>query len=235
MPMDVLRIPERFCGPRGAANGGYLAGRLASWLDGPVEVTMRRLTPLERDLEVRRDGDRVGLWDGDTQLAAAAPTRIDLAPPPVSLAEAEAGERAFPRLAGHPIPGCFVCGPDRPSGDGLRIFPGPVPGRESIYAALWTPDASLGDEGGVVRVEHLWAALDCTGAFAVNEPPRGVALLGKIAAEILRPVAVGEPLAVIGWRIAEEGRKLYPGTAIFDATGDLRAVARATWILTNPR
>jgi hypothetical protein len=100
--------------------------------------------------------------------------------------------------------------------------------------APWTPDASLGDRDGVVRPEFLWAALDCTGAFAVNEPPRGLALLGRIAARVSGPVAVGVPCVVAGWSLGGEGRKLYAGTAIFGTRGELRAAARATWILVAP-
>ena len=41
---------------------------------------------------------------------------------------------------------------------------------------------------------------------------------------------VGEPCRVIGWKLGDEGRKHYAGTAIFDEDGDLCAWARATWI-----
>ncbi len=234
--MEILRVEGRYCGPPNAANGGYLAGRLASWIETPAaEVTIRRATPLDRDLRVERVPDGVDLFDDDTRLAEARSARLEIASPPaVSLADAARGLAAFPRFVEHPLPRCFVCGPDRLAGDGLRIFPGPVPGRESVWAAPWTPDATLADAKGFVRPEHLWAALDCAGAFAVNEPPRGLALLGKLAAEILRPVRATEPLVVAAWEIARDGRKLYPGTAIYDAAGDRVAVARATWILTNP-
>jgi hypothetical protein len=236
MENDTVRIEARFCGPPGTANGGYLAGLLAAKLGGGgAEVTIRRPIPLDRELRLDRAGDGLDLFDGDTHLAGVRPASLAIAPPPaVSPAEAALATRAFPRFTGHPIPRCFVCGPERTSGDGLRILPGPVPGRESIYASPWTPDESLADESGTVRPEHLWAALDCIGAFAVNEPPRGLALLGKLAAEILNPVAAGEPLVVVGWPISRDGRKLHPGTAILGAAGDLRAIARATWILTSP-
>jgi len=151
-------------------------------------------------------------------------------PPTVTPAEAAAATRRFPRFTGHPIPGCFVCGVDRAPGDGLRIFPGPVAGRD-VVAAPWTPDASLGDDAGVVAPEFLWAALDCAGAFAVNEPPRGLALLGRIAARVAGRVAVGEPCIVVGWALGAEARKLHAGTAVLAADGGVRAVARATWIL----
>ena len=231
---EWLIVAQRFCGPPGVANGGYLAGRLAGIVGGPSEVTFRRPTPLDRPVRVENVARHIRLVDRDLVTAEAEPTDLEIeVPPRVSRAEAEAAARAFPRFVDHPVPRCFVCGVARAPGDGLRIFPGPVPGREQIYASPWSPDASLGDESGFVRPELLWAALDCTGAFAVNEPPRGLALLGKLAARIEGRVHVGEPLVVIGWPIAREGRKLQAGTAIFTADRETVAVARATWVLTS--
>jgi hypothetical protein len=228
-----LRIDERFCGPPATANGGYLGGRLAALVGGVAEVTFRRATPLGRAVRVERVASGVDLYDGDALCASARAGSVDLeAPEPVSIEVARAAARAFPRWVDHPIPRCYVCGPERPPGDGLCIFPGPVPGREMVYAAPWTPDASVADASGVVLDEHHWGALDCTGAFAVNEPPRGVALLGKLAAKILRRVNVGEEVIVAGWPIALDGRKLHAGTAIYSAPGELYAIARALWILT---
>ena len=182
-----------------------------------------------------RGADGLVLRDGDAVLVEATRTSVDLTPTaPVSLAEAEAGARRFPRLVEHPIPRCFVCGPERAAGDGLRIFPGPVDGRD-LVAAPWTPDASLAGTDGATRPEFLWAALDCTGAFAVNEPPRGLALLGRLAARVVGRVPVGEACVVMGWLLGAEGRKLHAGTAIYSPRGDLCAAARATWILVAPR
>jgi hypothetical protein len=230
--MQAVRIEQRFCGPEGAANGGYLGGLLAARLGGEAEVTFRRPVPLERSLPLEvRDGEVLVVRDGDTVLAEAVRARVDVAAPPaVGLAEAEAATRRFPRFVDHPIPCCFVCGPARDAGDGLRIFPGPVAGRE-VVAAPWTPDVSLADGDGVVRPEFLWAALDCAGAFAVNEPPRGLALLGRLAARVSRRVHAGAPCVVVGWSLGSEARKLHAGTAVFAADGAVCAAARATWIL----
>ncbi len=229
-----LRIPTRFCGPPGAANGGYLAGRLAALVGGDVEVTLRRHTPLERSLHVLRVADAIHLLDGDQLLAEARRAALALElPPAVSIAQAEVAAGAFPRFVDHPIPRCFACGPERVAGDGLRIFPGPVPGGGGIYAAPWVPDASLADESGRVAPEFLWAALDCAGAFAVNEPPRGLALLGRIAAKIERRVMAGDRLVVVAWPIALADRRLVAGTAIYSGDGAVCAVARSTWVLTR--
>jgi hypothetical protein len=232
---DTLVVPARFCGPPGAANGGYLAGLLAARVGGEAEVTLRQRVPLDTPVAVEASGpDAVVLRSGETVLAEAIRAAVDVVPPASpSLAEADAGARRFPRFVEHPIPRCFVCGPERAAGDGLRIFPGPVE-RRDVVAAPWTPDASLGGRDGLVRPEFLWAALDCTGAFAVNEPPRGLALLGRIAARVAGRVPIGEPCVAAGWSLGGEGRKLYAGTAIFGPRGELCAVARATWILVTP-
>jgi hypothetical protein len=228
---ETVTIEERFCGPPNAGNGGYVCGVLAGIVGQPLEVTLRRATPLGRPLTVERAGDGATLRDGEAILADAR--RVDLrldVPQPLSFEAAEEAAGRFPRFVDHPIPRCLVCGPEREAGDGLRIFPGPVNGG-GLYAAPWVPDASVADRNGVVRPEIVCAALDCPGAFAMNEPPQGLALLGRLALELVKPIAVGERCVILAWPIAREGRKLFPGTAIFSESGDLRAVARATWVL----
>lgn len=232
---DDIQVPARFCGPPRTANGGYLAGLVAARLGGAAEVTLRRPVPLERRVAVERRGDDgLVVVDGETILAEAVRTAVEVAvpTPAITVAQAEAATRRFPRFVEHPIPGCFVCGVDRSAGDGLRIFPGPVEGRD-LVAAPWTPDASLARDDGSIAPEFLWAALDCAGAFAVNEPPRGLALLGRLAACVVGRVDAGEPCVVVGWSRGGELRKLHAGTAILSAQGVLRAVARATWILVD--
>ena len=229
---ERLTIPARFCGPPSSGNGGYVAGRLAALVGGEAEVTIRRPVPVDRALLLHRVDDRVELRDGDAVLASATPARVDVEPPtPVDLEQARIASSAFPRFHDHPLPGCFACGTARD--DGLRIFPGPVRGRNGLWAAPWTPSVDLAAAAGVVPPEITWAALDCIGAFAMNEPPRGLALLGRIAARIVAPVRAGDPHVVAAWPLAVDGRKLQPGTAIFSRTGALRAIARATWILTT--
>ena len=77
-----LRVAARFCGPPGAANGGYLAGKLAALVGGDVEVTLRHATPLERILRVRRVTGGVDLYDADRVLAEARLAAFAAEPPP---------------------------------------------------------------------------------------------------------------------------------------------------------
>jgi hypothetical protein len=93
------------------------------------------------------------------------------APPP------GAAERP-PRYFQDPLfPDCFVCGTVRQPGDGLRIFPGPVPGRR-LWAAPWTPDSSVAGTDGRVRPEVAWAALDCPSGITVPRPAQALATEG---------------------------------------------------------
>jgi hypothetical protein len=218
-----LVVDRRFNGPPGSANGGYTCGLLAEAVGAPVEVTLRRPPPLARPLDVVHADGTVRLLDGETLVAEAVAGEVDLDPPPaVGLDEAERAAARYPGFERHAFPACFVCGPDRREGDGLRIFAGPVPGRD-VFAAPWiAPDD--------VARPVVWAALDCPGAIAVGFPARGETLLGRFAARIDRIPEPGEECVVVAWPLGEDGRKLYAGTALFSAAGEPLAVARATWI-----
>ncbi|MGH2681652.1 MAG: hypothetical protein ACRDIX_00275 [Actinomycetota bacterium] len=208
---------------------------MAGIIGGVAEVTLRQPPPLGRGLAVRRFDDRaVGILDGETVVAEGVPADVDLlAPEPVALKDAIEAARRYPGFAGHPFPTCFVCGPDRDEGDGLRIFPGSVDGRQ-LVAAPWTPDQTLAGAHGRVRPEFVWAALDCPGAFA-NGFPQVPMVLGRLASRALRPVQVGEECVVVAWTAGIEGRKHFAGTALFGGDGALRAIARAIWIRLTPR
>jgi hypothetical protein len=213
-------IARRFRGPVGSANGGYACGRLAAFVDGPAEVTLRLPPPLERPLRVEREGERVLLWDGDALLAEARPAEVDVEPPePPPFEEARAAQLPSGDPES-PFPECFVCGRER--GDGLRIFPGAWNGG---VAATWTPAAEL------CAPELVWSALDCPGAYAAGAVGRGEPVLGRLAARVESLPRPGERCVVIGWPLGEDGRKLFPGTALFGEDGRVLGVARATWIL----
>lgn len=224
----VLRIEQRFRGPPTSGNGGYVAGLIARHLGGSdCEVTLRKPPPLARDLQLRREGDALNLCDGEELIASAVAATVDIEPASAPSAEEALG--AMERCAGfqqHYFPGCFVCGPERDEGDGLRIFPGPV-GGETV-AAVWHPAPDLCDADGNVRSEFIWAALDCPGYFAVRSEA-GAAVLGRIAVHIEAPVTAAAPLVVAGWRLGSSGRKHRVGTALYDR-GEAVAWGEATWI-----
>jgi hypothetical protein len=227
----TLVIARRYNGPPDSANGGYACGALAVATGEGLRVRLLAPPPLERPLTVQA-GDSTGsysLCDGDRPVATAVPASLDLevpaAPPYVQAVWASQHYAGFRE---HTFPDCFVCGPHRRRGDGLRIFPGMLD--SGIVAAPWLPADDLDRGDGKVAVEFHWAALDCPGYFAlVGERPRKM-LLGEMQAHVDRRVHVGESCTVIGWAIGVDGRKHYSGTAIFDEDGELCARARATWI-----
>ncbi len=229
----TICVPARFNGPPESGNGGYCAGLAAAFLPGQAEVTLRAPPPLDTRLAVLETDGGVDVRHGETLVMSArgrgeidAP---DIAPP--TLSEAAAAARHFRGEDDHLLPTCFVCGPARAPGDGLRIFTDFVDGRDMV-AAPWTPTPDLAGDDGLVRDEFLWAALDCPGAFGVNVEP---ILLGRIAARIVARPAPGDQVIAAGWAMGSDGRKHFAGTALFAADGGLLAHAEATWIqLTQP-
>ena len=213
--MEIV-IDPRFNGPPRSANGGYTCGLLARQVGEPAEVTLRSPPPLGRSLQF--DGSR--LWDGETLVADSAPVELELdVPGSVSFAEAEQAAERYPGLAQHEYPTCFVCGPAR--SDGLRLFTGPVNGRD-LFAAPWRVPED-------VSRELVWAALDCPGAIGVGWDGRGDWLLGRMAAEVLDVPLPGERCVVVAWSLGRDGRKGFAGTAVY-REGELLARARQTWI-----
>jgi hypothetical protein len=193
-----------------------VSGQLAATLDAPiVQVTLRRPPPLETELVVRAGS----LYDGDVLIAEAAPGSVDVeAPPPVGPDEIGASA-----LGDHPHPfaDCFVCGTGRT--DGLGLLPGRVaPDR---VATPWTPQAVEGLSTEVLT----WAALDCPGGWSADLLGRPM-VLGRMALVLDVPPVLGEPHVVQGWLLGSEGRKVHTGSALYDASGRVLAVAQATWI-----
>lgn len=225
--METLLLSSRFNGPPDSANGGYTCGRLAALLDSPcVEVTLRLPPPLDQEMEVRRLEGKVQLLAGDDLVAEAVPGELEMEIPwSPSFEEARTASRGYIGHSHHPFPTCFVCGPGR--NDGLAIFAGAI-GKQ--VAAPWVPAQELGDDAGFVRPEYMWCALDCPGAFSVEQNPENPRVLGRLVGELYRPLPVGDQAVVLGWPMGYERRKAFAGTAIFDSQGALCAAARAIWI-----
>lgn len=173
----------------------------------------------------------MALLDGDEVVAEATPAEVELPVPPAPTFELVRSAAAGFRGAPHHNPGCFGCGPERRSGDGLGLRPVRCAGLEGV-ASTWVPDAASAGRDGSVAPELVWAALDCPGAYALAHPT--MVLLGRIAARIDRAPRPGERLRLLGWPLGREGRKLHVGTAVVDEAGVAIAVSRAVWIELRP-
>jgi hypothetical protein len=224
-----LRLEERFCGPPATANGDA-CGAIAELLGDEVEVTLRRPPPLGRPLRLRVGDGGAVVHDGDELVADAHPATVALAvPATASPAETRAAAARSPLLQGHPFPTCFTCGPDRAAGDGLRIFPGPLPGGD-LWAAPWTPDPSVADQDWLVVPAVIWAALDCPSGFAAGVGDT-MMVLGRMAARVLARPRADTAYCLVAWRTGPAaGRKQPTGSALLDVNGGVLAVARTVWV-----
>lgn len=234
MSAHTATIPRRFNGPLDSGQGGYSAGVVAGFVDGPAEVSLRRPVPLDLALQVAREEDgSVRLLDGEDVVAEgrpAAPVDVDV-PGPVGVDEARDARSRYRGERHGPFSRCFVCGLARD--DSLGVFAGEIPGR-GVMASPWTPpDWTAGDDG-TVRPEFVWAVLDCPATFApLLMGAQDPAFLAGFSVRIDAPVVAGAEHVVVGWPIAVDGRKHHAGGAIFAADGALLAAARA--LLVAPR
>lgn len=247
--MRELIVPSRFCGPRSSGNGGWTAGALASLVDHvpadhaarwpTIAVSLRRPPPLDTPLEVAEDGGVTAATLDGQEVARAevvdqAPEPVD----PVPADEARAAMASYPGLRQHPFPSCFGCGTEREEGDGLRIFPGPVPttGEATRVAATWTPHPSLFEDWHAYHDDQpraslpvAWAALDCIGGWAGDLTDR-MMVLARMTARIHTLPLIGEEHVVVGERRSAEGRKTWTAATLYAADGRAIAVAEHLWI-----
>ena len=234
---ESVQVAHRFYGMPGLALGGYLCGLAAREL-GPIsDVSLRRPVRIGVELILQRSPEANVLRDSNAIIAEGRRRDTPLEDPPsVSLAEADLASQVYPGFRAHLFPDCYCCGPTRAVGDGLRLFTGPVRGRD-VVACAWTPDQSLSAVDGTVRTEILWAAVDCPGIWALIVASRpdsaDRAVTGTIAVDVRRPIRAGDRYIVIGWPLGREGRKLFAGAAICAAQGQPLLVARQTMILTE--
>lgn len=229
-----FQIASQFNGPPNSGNGGYVSGRLAKYISGPTQVTLRMPPPLDEAMSLMRHEDgNIQLLNGEQLIAEARSGSLDLeVPEPPSLKETEIASQSYIGFNSHLYPSCFVCGPDRPNHDGMGIFAGPLEGRKtSTVAAPWRPQHAFANDG-IVSSEYVWGALDCPGAYSlpVGHEGAGVILLGRLTADLIQPVYVDQTYRIIGWYIARDGRKHYTGTAIFSESGELCGQAKGIWI-----
>jgi hypothetical protein len=221
---EQIVIGSRFNGPPESGNGGYTAGLIARALaaerTGAV-VTLRTPPPLDTPMRIDPAGHGIAVHAGAELVAEATADGPDGEPvPAVPYGDAVRAATGYPGFADHPFPTCYVCGPRRTTGDGLRIFPGPLPGGRT--AAPWTVPAD-------VSTVTLWAALDCPGGWAIIAPGRPY-VLGRMAARVHAVPPGGARCVVTGVVAGVEGRKATVRSALYAEDGTLLALARSTWI-----
>jgi hypothetical protein len=220
-------VERRFNGPLESGQGGYSAGLLAGRADGAVEVSLRAPVPLETPLTVApgEDGE-LRLLSGEALVADAAPAEpfADDVPDPVGVGAAHDATHRYRGDTDGPFSRCFVCGLERT--DGFHVHPGAVAGRE-LVASPWTPPSWAADDDGAVRPEFVWAVLDCPATFAAAQ----IGVLARFSVRIHAPVEAGREHVVVGWPLADDGRKQHAGSALFTAGGELLAASRALLIV----
>jgi len=239
---QTFSIARRFNGPHDSGNGGYSAGLAARLLPEAeaVEVTLRAPIPLEQTLRAHPTADGLDIMTDDaaTRIQIMSLRAVHLETPDVKspgLEAATVAAASFRNVEDHVLPHCFVCGPARAEGDGLRIFPDWLkdpagienPNGFRIVAAPWQPTPDLADASGHVAPEFLWAALDCPGAFAIEAEP---IVLGRMSARILARPHADAPVIVVAWDKGRDRRKHFAGSALFNESGDLLAFSEQTWI-----
>lgn len=247
---QTLIVPARFCGPTNSGNGGWTAGNMATFIEEcpedharvwpTIQVSLRTPPPLDRSMPVKIADGAVTVTHGAATVGIAACTEEDPAVvAPVSYSEAVEASETFTGYDSHPFARCFVCGPERPEGDGMRIFPGQVEPEESggaRVAAPWSPHPNLAEDFHVYNDEHAraslastWAALDCIGGWAGGIGSQ-LMVLGRMVAQIDTLPVIGEPHVVVGESRGSEGRKNYTAATLYDSDGRVVGSAEHLWI-----
>src|SRR5690606_16416012 len=107
MQLGTVTIARRFRGPPNSGNGGYSCGRLAAFIDGPAEVTLRKPPPLELEMQVVPEEGGVAMYAGEQLIAFARPIEpwaFDAGAPAFDAALAATGRTFDPSV--HKLPMC---------------------------------------------------------------------------------------------------------------------------------
>jgi hypothetical protein len=233
--MQTVLINKRFCGPPNSGNGGYSCGITAQHINGPSQVRLYSPPPLDSPMRLQESDNGWSLMHGDQLVGRAVPAKLDLEVPAApSLAQAMAARESCPQDEARNFTTCFVCGPSRLPGDGLRLFSGCVDGDKQLVACDWTPSPDLLDAEGNVAAEYIWSALDCPSFFALGLGEDLVSLLAQMTCAIDKPVPGGQPLVVYAWKQRIDGRKGFSAAALSTAEGEILARAEHLWIQVKP-
>jgi hypothetical protein len=235
--LPEITIDTRYEGIPGVSLGGYVAGLAAKELGPSVTVTLSKAVPPGSTVTLEHSESQVQMrLDGELAVTAVRSQLETTAPQTVAPEDAERASERYPGFNHHFFPNCFTCGPGRASGDGLRIFPGPVEGRP-VVATLWRPPSLVWGSDGTVASEFLWAALDCPAIWGYvvhgGAEAGDRAVSGRLELHRHAPVRGDAQSIVVGWPIERQGRKVIAGAAIFSESGQLLVEARQTMILTQ--
>lgn len=222
-----LRVPGRFEGAPGRAQGGYTGGLLH---DGqPRRVWFRSAIPLDTELEVMTDEATTIASLGGTLVLESHPTDPLADPmPPVTMDEATAG-RSRSEAAGFPglIQRCYSCGTVEGT---LRTHPGRVADSEVWAAPMTYPEWTATSR--VVDPPHLWAVVDCASGYPVafaNPEPR-LAFTGWLTVDVRSQIEPGQPAIVVASAAPWDGRKRSARSALWTNDGELVALSESLWI-----
>ncbi len=237
-----VTVPGWAQGRTGRGQGGFSSALFEAAIGQQVSIGLRAPIPLETELTVHETDSRWELRHGDVVIMTATP-RVGLsdedtdrsATDPVTIADAARARSRFPVSADtHNAPHCLSCGFGERT---MQVWPGLVddPSGRQRVASDWIPPAWAGSDDGLVRPPFVWMALDCTcGFFVGHHPERRNAVTVQYAVDILVPLRVGRPYAVVGydgtWPGGWEGRKRGASSCVFDDTGRLVALANSFWV-----
>ena len=231
-----ITIDAKYNGPPDSGNGGYVSGLLAEALGlSQFEVFLKAPPPIDTPMMLTAHNQHYELKHGDRLIATISQFDVDLQVPFFPTNEqAIKSANYYPGFERHVFPRCFVCGPDRDTCDGLRLYTGRQPNSNYVAAPFETFN-ELFDHQGKMYTRFISAALDCPGAYAITQIDHECALvLGNFQVSIEEEIAKSDQLIVVGWYLGTEGRKNYSGTAIIDDRGHIKAKARAVWIEIDP-
>lgn len=119
---------------------------------------------------------------------------------------------------------CFGCGPDNPTGLGIRVRDG---GDGTIVCTYRFPERFMGGPG-VVHGGAIAAVMDDvlgTVPLAMRRP----AVTGQLTVNYRRPVIVGHEVTVRAWEEGSDGRKMTVRGTMEDSLG--RILAEATGLM----
>jgi hypothetical protein len=237
MSTTTFTIPKQFCGPPGSSNGGYFCGTVASFFDYSVSIRLKAPPPLDTEMHIQRNSEQALVLAGKQVIAQVKRSDDPIEPAPfISFdSAAQCSEEGLAgSLINHPFPECFVCGPNRTSGDGMRIFTGPDK-NQSLHAASWNAHPAWSSDGCEVDIPFIWSALDCPSsgpAFATSiQPDSDIAyVLGTLDIRVISRPKINETYAVV-CAVDEGDERLYrTRVSLYANDSTLLATGAAIWV-----